>query len=97
MHTEEGKKAINCQHTLLMRNMTGLCPPPMPHTLSKRARPCFMLRRSFARFKARLKGEKGREVEEKEGEVEGGEEGRGGRRREGEGEEGSNSGKDKLG
>jgi len=51
-----------------MRNMTGLCPPPMPHTLSRRARPCFILRRSFARFKARLKreGKRGEKEERQE-------------------------------
>ena len=41
-------------HTLLMRNMTGRWPPPTPHTLSRRAIPCLMLSRSWARFRAAL-------------------------------------------
>ena len=40
--------------TLLMRNMTGLCPPPTPHTLSRRAMLCLIFSNSLARFNAAL-------------------------------------------
>lgn len=62
------RKQIKSAHfvprlTSLMRCLTGLWPPPTPHTLSRRIISLFMLSSTAARSKATLGENKGTQVE----------------------------------
>ena len=50
--SQEHRYSFKSRTIFLTRYLTGLIPPPTPHTLSRRTRPCFMLSSMSARHRA---------------------------------------------